>query len=87
MDYLVAARNQVVHHVDETYGAQLSAGAYQEVFDALETLLANLGILRSAVEHMALLVLEGLRDVTFRDTPEYEQMAALCATFQSRIGN
>ena len=87
MAYLVATRNQVVHHFNETYGAQLSAGAYQEVFDSLETLLANLKIFRSVVEQLALVVFEGLRDATFRDTPEYEQMAALCASFRARIAS
>ena len=33
MAYLVATRNQVVHHFNETYGVQLNAGSYQEVFD------------------------------------------------------
>jgi hypothetical protein len=87
MAYLVATRNQVVHHFNETYGAQISAGAYQEVFDSLETLLANLKIFRSVVEQLALVIFEGLRDVTFRDTPEYEQMAALCASFRARIAS
>ena len=36
MAYLVATRNQVVHHFNETYGVQLNAGSYQEVFDSLE---------------------------------------------------
>ena len=87
MAYLVATRNQVVHHFNETYGAQLGAGSYQEVYDSLETLLANLKIFRSVVEQLALVVFEGLRDVTFRDTPEYEQMASLCASFRARIAS
>ena len=87
MAYLVATRNQVVHHFNETYGAQLSAGSYQEVYDSLETLLANIKIFRSVVEQLALVVFEELRDVTFRDTPEYEQIASLCESFRVRIAS
>jgi hypothetical protein len=87
MAYLVATRNQVVHQFDETYGAQLNAGSYQEVFDSLETLLVNLKIFRSVVEQLALSVFEGLRDITFHGTPEYEQMASICALFRARIAS
>jgi hypothetical protein len=87
MAYLVAARNQVVHHFNETYGAQISAGAHQEVIESLKTLLANLKSYRAHLEHVALTVLEGLRDVTFRNTPEYSQMAELCASFRSQIAS
>ena len=85
--YLVATRNQVVHHFNETYGEKLSSGSYQEVFDSLETLLANLKTFRSVVEQLSLAVLERLRDVTFRGTPEYEQMATLCASFRARVAS
>ena len=87
MAYLITTRNQVVHHFNETYGTQLSTGAYQEVVDSLETLLANLKIFRSLMEQLALAVFEGLRDLTFRDTPEYEEMAALCASFRLRVAS
>ena len=85
--YLVATRNQVVHHFNETYGERLSSGSYQEVFDSLETLLANLKTFRSVVEQLSLAVFEGLRDVTFRGTPEYGQMATLCASFRARVAS
>jgi len=85
MAYLVATRDQVVHHFNETYGAQLSSGAYQEVYDSLETLLANLKTFRSTLEQLALVMLEGLRDFTFHGTPEHEQMASLCASFRARV--
>jgi len=87
MAYLVATRNQVVHHFNETYGPQLTTGDYQRVYDSLETLLANLKIFRSVTEQVALAVFEGLRDFTFRDTPEYEQMASLCASFRARVAS
>lgn len=85
MAYLVAARNQVVHHFNETYGSQLANGDCQGVYDSLETLLSNLDTFRSTAEMLALAIFEGLRDVTYRGTPEYEQMAALCASFRTRI--
>ncbi|GAB2506562.1 hypothetical protein [Arenimonas alkanexedens] len=84
---LVATRNQVVHHFHETYGAQLSSGAIQEVLDSLTSILSNLKSYRSALEKVALAVVEGLRDVTFRDTPEYSDMADICASFRSRIAS
>ncbi|MBP6096024.1 MAG: hypothetical protein KA451_07910 [Methyloversatilis sp.] len=87
MAYLVAARNQVVHHFNETYGAQVSSGAHQDVLDALETLLANLKSYRTGLEQIALTVLEGLRDVTFRDTPEYSEISELCASFRSQVAS
>ena len=87
MAYLVATRNQVVHHFDETYGAQISSGAHQDVLASLETLLANLKNYRAVLEQVVLTVLEGLRDVTFRDTPEYSQFSELCASFRSRVAS
>lgn len=85
MDYLVDTRNKVVHHFCETYGAQLNSGAHQEVINVLATIHANLKGFRSVLEQIALVVLEGLREVTFRDTPEYEQFAMLCASFRQNI--
>jgi hypothetical protein len=85
MNYLVDTRNLVVHHFFETYGTRLSAGNHQEVFDSLDTLLGDLKNLLSMLEQVALVVFEGLRDVTFRDSPQYEQMAELCASFRKRV--
>jgi hypothetical protein len=87
MAYLVATRNQVVHHFNETYGAQISVGAHQDVIASLETLLANLNNYRTALEQVALTVLDQLRDVTFRDTPEYSQFSELCAAFRSQVAS
>ena len=87
MAYLVTARNQVVHHFNETYGAQVSSGAHQDVVDSLETLLANLKSYRTVLEQVSLTVLEALRDVTFRDSPEYSQVSELCASFGSRVAS
>jgi len=87
MAYLVATRNQVVHHFNETYGQKLTSGATQEVFDSLETLLANLRILRTTTEQIALAIFEGLRDFTFKDTPQHHQMADLCARLRERFAS
>ena len=87
MVYLVAARNQVVHHFNETYGAQIASGSHQDVFNSLETLLANLKSYRAVLEQVVLTVLEALRDVTFRDTPEYSQISELCDSFRSRVAS
>ena len=87
MAYLVATRNQIVHHFNETYGQKLTSGATQEVFDSLETLLANLRILRSTAEQIALVIFEGLRDVTFKDTPEHKEMVDLCARMRERFAS
>ena len=85
--HLVAARNQVVHHFNETYGAQISSGAHQDVLRSLEALLANLKSYRAALEQIVLAVLDGLRDITFRNTPEYHQFSELCASFRSRVAS
>ena len=87
MAYLVASRNQVVHHFNETFSAQISSGAHQDIISDLEGLHANLKEFRSSLEQMALFVLEQLRDVTYHGTPEYEQFAALCASFRQRIAS
>ena len=87
MAYLVDARNQVAHHFNETYGEQISAGAHQDVLGSLRTLLANLKSYRSVLEQVVLTVLEALRDVTFRDTPEYSQISELCDSFRSRVAS
>lgn len=87
MAYLINARNQVVHHFNETYGAQISSGAHQNVVDSLETLLGNLKSYRAVLEQVVLIVLEALRDVTFRDTPEHNQISELCDSFRSRVAS
>ena len=87
MAYLVTSRNQVVHHFNETYGAQIRSGAHQEVLSSLETLLTNLESYRAALEQVALAVVEGLRDITFRNTPEYSQIAELCTSIRSRVAS
>ena len=87
MAKLVHSRNQIVHHFNATYREQLSSGATDEVITSLREVLANLANLRSVTEQMALVVLEGLRDVTFANTPEYEQMATLCASFRQQIAS
>lgn len=85
--YLVATRNQIVHHFNETYGAQISSGAHREVISSLEALFSNLKGFCSMLEQLALVVLEGLRDITFHGTPEYKQFAELCASFRLRVAN
>ena len=87
MAYLVATRNQVVHHFNETYNSQLSSGAHSEIVSSLEALLSNLKGFRSMLEQLALAVLEQLRDITFHGTPEYEKFAALCASFRQRVAS
>lgn len=87
MEDLVATRNQVVHHFDETYGAQISSGAHQDVLDSLKTVLDHLKSYRAVLEQLTLVVLEGLRDVTFRETAEYSQFSDLCAAFRSRVAS
>lgn len=82
---LVAGRNQVAHHFNETYGAKLAAGLQQEVIGALEALLVNLRAFRAALEQLALALFEAMRDVVYRGTPQYKQMAALCASFRKRV--
>ena len=85
LNNLVVSRNQIVHHFNETYGSQINAGAYQDVIVSLQVILANLNGLRFELQQLALFVCEGLRDVTFYNTPEYEEMATLCAYFRQRV--
>ena len=87
LEQLVNTRNQIVHHFNETYEVRIASGGQKEVIASLESQLTNLRGLRATTEQLALFVLEGLRDVTFHNTPEYEQMAALCATFRQRVAS
>ncbi len=82
---IVSARNQVVHHFEETYGGLLAADRHAEVIVALEHVLDDLKAYRSMAQQIALHVLEGLRDVTFRHTPELIDIETLCASFKARI--
>ena len=82
---LVNGRNQVAHHFNESYGAKLAAGQHQEVIESLEALLLNLMAFRSSLEQMVVALFESLRDVVYRGTPQYKQMAALCASFRARV--
>jgi hypothetical protein len=52
-----------------------------------EALLSNLKEFRSTLEQLAFFVLEKLRDITFRDTPEHEQFSVLCASFRQRVAS
>jgi hypothetical protein len=67
MAYLVASRNQVVHHFNETFSAQLSSGAHQDIVSDLEGLHTNLKEFRSTLEQMALLYSKDC-GTTFRET-------------------
>jgi hypothetical protein len=82
---LVDSRNQVVHHFNEAYGAKFAAGQTREVTSSLESVLFNLEAFRASLEHVALVLFEALRDVVYQGTPEYRQMAALCASFRARV--
>ena len=84
---LVNGRNQVAHHFNETYGAKLAAGQHKAVIESLEVLLLNLKAFRAALEQMMLALFESLRDVVYRDTPQYKQMAELCASFRARVAS
>jgi hypothetical protein len=84
---LVDQRNRVVHHFGATYGAQLRSGKSRQVIASLQTLQANVDGFRVALEQAALHLLESLRDVTFRGTPEYQDYANLCASFRQRIAS
>jgi len=77
--HLVECRNQIVHHFGETYGEQLRSGQSKEVVDSLRTLLANIKVFRIALQQIALLLFEAMRDTTFIDTPEYKNMDKLCS--------
>lgn len=85
LSQIVSARNQVVHHFDETYGGLIGAGRHAEVIVALEQVLGDLKAYRSMAQQIALHVLEGLRDVTFLHTPERAEIESLCASFKARI--
>jgi hypothetical protein len=82
---LVDGRNRVAHHFNETYGAKLAAGQHKEVIESLEVLLLDLQAFRSSLEQMVLVLFESLRDVVYRGTPQYKQMAALYASFRARV--
>lgn len=82
---LVNGRNQVAHHFNETYGAKLAAGQQQAVIESLQALLLNLKAFRSSLEQMVLALFECLRDVVYQGTPQYKQMAELCASFRARV--
>lgn len=85
MAEIVAARNRVVHHFDETYGGLLAQDHHADVIVSLEQVLCNLKAYRSVAEELALHVLEGLRDITFSGTPDHAEIEALCASFKARI--
>jgi hypothetical protein len=87
MEDLVDRRNRLVHHFEETYGPLLAEGRHEDVVSALERQLADLRGFRSAAREMALFVLEALRDVTFRDRPEYGEIAAACASIRQRVAS
>lgn len=87
LERVVEARNQVVHHFNEIYGPKIASGAAEEVVAALEAKLDALRGWRAATEQLALAVLEALRDNTFRHTPQYEQMVAICDSLRRRVEN
>lgn len=85
LDQLVDSRNRLVHHFYDTYGLRIATGRHKEVIACLETQLEDLRNFRAGMQQMALFVLEALRDITFHNTPEYDQMAAVCESFRQRI--
>lgn len=79
---LVKRRNDVVHRFAETYGPLLKAGHHQEVVASLRVLEADLVAMRDALAQAVACLLEALRDTTFLGTPEYGEMAEVCASFR-----
>jgi len=82
---LVTTRNKIVHHFGETYGAQLRSGQLQLVADSLRAQLVGIDAFKQTLEQTALHLFEVIRDTTFDDTPEYQAMADLCASFRRRV--
>ncbi|KGQ20771.1 hypothetical protein LF41_1311 [Lysobacter dokdonensis DS-58] len=75
----------MVHHFAETYGKQLKDGDVEGVITALRTIRANAKALEQAVEGLALRLMEALRDITYRGTPEFDDFDALCVEFRNRL--
>ncbi len=87
LDQLVDNRNPLAHHFHDTYGPRIATGRHKEVIASLETQLEDLRNFRTGMQQMALFVLEALRDITFNNAPEYDQMAAVCESFRQRIAS
>jgi len=85
LDELVTMRNQIVHHFNETYGAQLRSGQTQAVADSLRAQLVGIDAFKQGLQHTALQLFEAIRDTTFDGTAEYRAMADLCASFRRRF--
>ncbi|CAG4970763.1 hypothetical protein [Novilysobacter luteus] len=87
MAQLVNDRNRIVHHFNDTYGAQLASGDIASVISSLQAVLGNITNFRSVTVQLALVIFEGLRDTTFYGTPEYEQFSELCAKFRKQVAS
>lgn len=84
---LVERRNQIVHHFTETYGEQMRSGKSKQVIESLRVLLGNVNGFRNALQQTALHLFEAIRDTSFINTPEYEDMNDACASLRRQIAN
>lgn len=82
---LVSKRNGLVHHFSELYGADIEAGELDRVVEELGTDLVNLQVFRKTTVQLASEVLRLLSDVTFRGTPELEQLEILRKELELRV--
>ena len=85
LDLLVNRRNNVVHHFHETFSSDLVSGNTNNVILALREHQTEISALRDMLGQMALRLFEAIRDTTFKDTPEFADMDAVCSALQKNV--
>ncbi len=83
--HVVSERNDLIHHFSDVYRELLSAHLYDDVLDALKRQHQRALNLLRMLQEISLGLIEALRDTTFRDTEQYDDLAAVCDKIKRRL--
>ena len=84
---LLEGRNRLVHHFSQQYGSELQTSAgCENIIRELKKQYQVVHAFASMLEGLRAALLDGLCETTFRGTPEYEEMRAMCTELKARLG-
>lgn len=86
LSILVERRNNIVHHFHENYSQNQRNTGVADTVAALSEQLNDVNAFRDALTHMSLQLLDALRETTFRNTPECQELGEICDALRKKVG-
>lgn len=79
-------RNNLVHHFHETLGRDaLTRDGCNRIIAALDDQFEAIKLVEEIVTEILQQLLRAIRDITFQGTPDYEDIASLCAEYEAAL--